>query len=432
MEKNLVETGIGTYVTDAMKIFGKDVNTKRQLPLIHDGLKPVYRRIIYETLVNSTGKMTKTASIAGRVIATTHMHGDQSVIPPISNLVRWGILDGQGNHGMKSLIGDDIDPAAARYTEACISQKYLNIFKDLMPYVPYVDAEMAGFIEPTYLPTPTPLCLTFSTLGIGIGVNTRIPAFTVKSMIDALLNDDPNLLEAPFGLTLVKEESELDSLWNVGIGRLTYSYKVYSGNSAAGHGVFIEGEAELFKPELSKLQAQRDLGRIFINDETDKTGTRIFIGRNYNVKAINYDQILELAKEAGTLKKTYRLTVSDGENVYLIPLKNWLKFTYDNYVELVKTYRLDKIEKYRFDYEVYDNLPKVVDLLYKNRDLTPTDISDQLKISLDIVTTILSKSINTLRNTDGGAKKLESIKEKIEYYTNLDPLTKVNELIDAF
>ena len=175
--KNTVS--IGDFVTESMTHFGKEVNTNRQLPHVLDGLKPVYRRIIYETLTNNVGSMTKTAAIAGRVIATTHPHSDSSVVPPISNLVRWNILEGQGNHGLKSLMGDDIDAAAPRYTEAKISSKYLNIFKEFMPYVEYVDAEMPGYKEPKYLPSPIPLCLSFSTLGIGIGVNTRVPAFTV-------------------------------------------------------------------------------------------------------------------------------------------------------------------------------------------------------------------------------------------------------------
>jgi hypothetical protein len=423
--------GIGEYVEKSLTLFGEDVNTQRQLPLIYDGLKPVYRRVIYETLTNSVGVMAKTAAISGHVISTNHPHGTASVEPPISNLVRWGILDGQGNHGMKSLMGDDIDAAAPRYTEAKISQKYLNIFKELMPYVPYKPAEIQGE-EPEYLPTPVPLCLTYGTLGIGHGANTRIPAFTVRSMMNALKHNNPKLLEAPFGLKLIPSECEFDLLWTKGIGKLTYTFNVYEASSESGYGCYIEGEPELFKPDLSVFNQLRDLGRIYINNETDKTGNRIFIGRNYNVKSITYDQIKEMAEKASKYVKTFRLTVSNGKKIYLIPLRDWLKTTHDNYIEVIKRYKEDKISKFEFDYEVYKYLPQVVELLYKNRELTAEQIANTLKIKVEIVSSVLSKSINTLRNTDSGTKKLESLQEKINYYKNLNPLIKINELINEF
>lgn len=422
---------IGKFVHDSMVAFGEDVNTQRQLPLYHDGLKPVYRRAIYTMLSQGTN-MAKTASIVGKMIGTVHPHGDQSCEQPVSNLVRWGIAAGQGNHGGKMLIGEDADRSAPRYTEARVSDKYLNIFKDLMSYVPYDPAELPGFEEPRYLPTPVPLCLTFGSLGIGIGVNSRIPAFTVTSMMRALMNDDPQLLEAPFGLKIIKEESELDLLWTVGIGKVTYSYNVYQADSEGGFGTYVEGEAELFRPRLEVFNDYIDLGRVFINDETDETGTRVFIGRNYNVKGISFDQIYEMAVQASKQTKTYRLTVTDGEKVFLIPLKDWLSQTYDNYLEVIGRYKVDKIAKYEFDYKVFDNLPRVAEYQFNNRDTEDVDIAEALGIELEVVSAILSKNLRTLRNSDSGTKKLEAISEKLDYFRNLHPQDKVKEIINEF
>ena len=131
------------------------------------------------------------------------------------------------------IYGDDISPAAARYTEAKISSKFRSIFSDLMPYVPFKDGELEEQ-EPEYIPTPIPLSLLFGGLGIGFGANMRIPAFTIKSIYNALIKDDPELLEAPFGLKLIKDKSQLKELWDTGLGRLTYQYQVYYEENEAG------------------------------------------------------------------------------------------------------------------------------------------------------------------------------------------------------
>jgi hypothetical protein len=430
-EQNVTSTPIGGFVHDSMISFGADVNMKRQLPLVYDGLKPVYRRVIY-TMLRQGDRMMKTASIVGNCIATVHPHGSASVEQPVSNLVNWGIAEGQGNHGQKMLIGEDAERSAARYTEAKISKKYFNIFNELMPYVPYDPAEMAGFDEPRYLPTPVPLCLTFGTLGIGIGVNTRVPSFTVKSMMKALLKDNPKYLKAPFGMHIVPEKSNLDSLWNTGIGKVTYSYNVYQGESAGGYGTYIEGEAEIFKPRLSDFDEAVDLGRVYINDETDETGSRVFIGRNFNVKAISYDDIFDMAQKAAVETKTYRLTVTDGNNVYLVPLRSWLKSTYDSYVETINKYKSDKMAKYQFEYKVYDHLHEVAQYQFDHRDADDDEIAKKLKLDKDIVSSILSKNLRTLRNSDSGKDKLKGIKERIDFFTNLNPTDKIDEIINEF
>lgn len=425
----ILQQGIGDYVMNAITEFGLDVNTKRQLPLVNDGLKPVYRRAIYACLENGNS-MQKVAGIAGNMIGTTHPHGDRSCAEPVSNLVRWGILTGQGNHGKKTIIGQDSRPSAARYTEAKISDKYYKIFSDLMPYVPYENAEIKG-VEPEYLPTPIPLCLTFGLLGIGIGVNARMPVFTPKSLLKAVLANDPYLLEAPYGLDIIQDESELQELWDTGIGRVTYSYRVTRGSSSGTQGSYITGVPELFKPNLLKFTPYVNSGRVFINDESDKTGTRIYIGRNYNVKGITLDQIQEMAEGASKSAKVYRLTVTDGKRAFLIPMKKWLELTYANYLNLLETYRLDKIQKFEFDYKVFDSLPKVVETLYNNRDYDQQKISEVTKIELEVVSAILQKSISTLRNIDS-TKKLASIKEKIDEFKFLDKNKKLMDIMNEF
>jgi DNA gyrase/topoisomerase IV subunit A len=425
-----MKTSIGNYVTDAMTLFGLEVNTKRQLPSVMDGLKPSYRHIIYEELKYGP-QFRKSVDIAGSCLSTTHGHGDQSLKDPISNLCRWGISKGQGNHGKRMLIGEDTEPSAMRYTEARISDKYLKIFSDLMPYVPYIDSEVKG-TEPEYLPTVFPLCLSFGTQGIGIGVNCRMPAFTVKSMMDAMMNDNPNLLEAPFGLIIDKDKSELDLLWRTGVGKICYKFQVKEEWLEGKYGFMLTGQPELFKPNMSKLNKLVEASKIYILDQTDKTSTRIFIAREYNVKSLSNEALEKDVREASENTRTYRLTVADGNQAYLISLREWLNKTYTNYLSLIDKYKNDRINKLKFNRLVQENLKLVIDT-WKLSDYNDTkqELADKLNLDIGIINAILSKSISSLskKDTSGAIAKIDS---EILAYEQIDPKQKVIEVINEF
>lgn len=52
---------IADYVSNAIYEFGKEVNLNRQLPSLYDGLKPVYRRLIYTAMSYSSSVPVKSA-----------------------------------------------------------------------------------------------------------------------------------------------------------------------------------------------------------------------------------------------------------------------------------------------------------------------------------------------------------------------------------
>lgn len=421
---------IANYVSNAIYEFGKEVNLNRQIPNIYDGLKPVYRRLIYIALSHSTSNPIKSATIIGECMGKYHPHGDRSLMEPLNQLYKYGVFTGNGNFGKKTLLGRDIKAAAPRYTEVMVSPKYRDIFSELLNYVPYRDAEIMGNKEPQYLPTPIPLCLLQSSFGIGIGVNSRIPAFTFDSLMDAYFQDDPKLLRSSYGLIL-GDDSELDRLWNTGIGNVTYSFHCKWGNSKSGQGVYISGDPTLFKPNLSVLEKLVTEGKIFINDETDRTGQKIFISRNYNIKSISWEYLLDLCKSASTKMRTYRLTVCEGDKAYLIPLKEWLKVSVENYLRLVDVLKSDKISKYEFDRLVYLNLPRVAEYLFNHRNSNNEEISKELELDIEIIRAILQKSINTLKNTET-TEKVNSIMGKINYYKSLNPSDYLKTIIKQF
>lgn len=418
---------IDKYVTESLTHFGAGVNTERQLCLEVDGLKPVYRRVIY-TALQMGNRLTKTASITGNCIAKYHPHGSDSVDNVISALVRWGIFDGQGNHGLKMIYGEDISPAASRYTEAKLNDEWRTIFSEMMPYVPYREAEIEGNSEPEYLPTPLPMSLLFNGMGIGYGVNARYPMFTATSMIEALTHDNPGLLKAPFGLSIDYDESELDELWSVGIGKICYKYDVQQCGLSSGYGTMISGSPEIFKPNLEKaFEEELSKGQVYILDQTSSDIPKVFIGKSPNVRAITTDDIYETCLQVCSYARTFRLTVTDGDHAYLIPLRQWLQNCFYNYTQVIERFKADKIEKLEFDYQVFTWLPIIAQCQFDHRDWDSDKIAEANKCDLEVTKAILRKSISTLRHSDS-TDKLKEIRKSIEYYKSIDPVTYALEL----
>jgi len=415
------EVNILDFVKSGTIMLGREVNSNRALPLVNDGLRTVYRRAIYTAL--GYNHDVKTATISGKIIGELHPHGLDSVDKALNNLARLGIFNGDANFGQKG-IETDIDAASTRYTETGISKKYRDLIEPLMSYVPFIDGELDGFREPQYLPTPIPLAFQFPIIGLGVGVNCRIPAFEMSSLVDAMVSDDPMKLKAPYGLEIDYDNSELWSLWNTGLGKVTYKYHVDIENHSGDNLIVIHagfGAPEVFKPNVSVFQKYIDSGKMFSIDLTDGSRAAYGLGKNTRVAVENFDQCLELAKQISTNSKTYRLTVSDSEgHSYCIPMKEWLKECYTNYISLVNKMRDDKLAKAQFNKQVFEMLPQVGKLIVNNPDITDNEILKQVKgLTEQVLKVILSKSISQLRKGDT-SKEVAKYDEEIKKWTNFD------------
>ena len=180
----VLEQSVGKYVSTAMRIYGVETNENRSIPALEDGMKPVHRRIIWAAMTTARN-LSKTARLSGHVAGALHPHGTASIDDSITTLVNSPVpvLLGDGNWG------DIISPAAAaRYTnmklslygESFLDRNYLPV-TDMMPN--YDDREE----EPITLPSLLPNILMNDNMGIGLGVTTRIPAFTPTSLLKILL-----------------------------------------------------------------------------------------------------------------------------------------------------------------------------------------------------------------------------------------------------
>lgn len=188
--QNVISVSIVKEMQSSYLDYAMSVITSRALPDVRDGLKPVHRRILYSMHENGhtfSAKFVKSARIVGDVLGKYHPHGDSSVYDAMVNLVqpfttRYPLVAGQGNFG--SMDGDS--PAAMRYTEAKMSKMAAELIRDIEKNTVDFRANYDGTRkEPIVMPTVVPNLLLNGTLGIAVGMATKIPPHNLGEIVDA-------------------------------------------------------------------------------------------------------------------------------------------------------------------------------------------------------------------------------------------------------
>jgi len=244
-KERIVSVDIVPEMKESYLDYAMSVIVARALPDARDGLKPVHRRILYAMYMlglTHTARFRKSANIVGEVIGKYHPHGEQAVYDAMVKLgqdfsTRYPLIMPQGNFG--SIDGDP--PAAYRYTEAkmsAISAEMLrDIEKDTVLFRPNYDNRSK---EPTVMPAVVPNLLLNGTLGIAVGMATRIPPHNLKELIDALLHliDHPDTTTEDL-LTFIKGP-------DFPTGGIVYNQKDIAHAYAFGRGgVLCRGEVEI-------------------------------------------------------------------------------------------------------------------------------------------------------------------------------------------
>ena len=156
---------------------------ERAVPHIHDGLKPVQRRILHAMKELDDGRFNKVANIVGSTMQY-HPHGDASIGDALVQLGQKDLLvDTQGNWG-NILTGDSA--AAPRYIEARLSEFALEtVFNPkTTDWTVSYDGRKP---EPMTLPVKFPLLLAQGAEGIAVGLSSKILPHNFNEIIDAAI-----------------------------------------------------------------------------------------------------------------------------------------------------------------------------------------------------------------------------------------------------
>jgi topoisomerase-4 subunit A len=177
-------TALSGMYQDWFLDYASYVILERAVPHLHDGLKPVQRRILHSMKRMDDGRYNKVANIIGHTMQF-HPHGDASIGDALVQLGQKELLvDMQGNWG-NLLTGDGA--AAPRYIESRLSKFALEVVfnhKTTEWKLSYDGRNK----EPVTLPVKFPLLLAQGGEGIAVGLASKILPHNFIELIDASID----------------------------------------------------------------------------------------------------------------------------------------------------------------------------------------------------------------------------------------------------
>jgi len=368
---------------------------------------------------------------------------------------RYPLVSGQGNFG--SMDGDSA--AAYRYTEAKmakISDELIrDIEKETVDFVPNYDARLK---EPSVFPSALPTLLLNGTLGIAVGMATKVPPHNLSEVLEALkyLLDNPEATTEDL-LKFVKGP-------DFPTGGIIFNQKDISHAYATGRGgVVTRGEAEIVETKAGAyqivissipyqvnkaefiikmaglVQEKRLEGIRDIRDESNKEGVRVVVelksatnpnvvlnslykhtdleqSFNFNMlalvhgipKTLSLKMILEEfvthRKEVIKRRTAYDLRKAEAREHILIGLKKALDFI-DEVIKIIRKSK-DGPEAHkaliaRFKFSALQASAILEMKLQRLAGLERKKIEDELKLTQDL--------IKELKSILGSAKKIINI-----------------------
>ena len=184
---------LGAMYSDYFLDYASYVILERAVPHLHDGLKPVQRRILHSMRELDDGRYNKVANVVGNTMKY-HPHGDQSIGDAMVQIGQKDLMiDCQGNWG-NTLTGDGA--AAPRYIEARLTKFALEVAFNpkTTRWLPSYDGRNQ---EPLTLPMKFPLLLAQGVEGIAVGLACKILPHNFNELCTAAI---AHLRKEPFEL----------------------------------------------------------------------------------------------------------------------------------------------------------------------------------------------------------------------------------------
>jgi len=271
------------------------VNRERALPFCYDGLKSVQRRLLCATKELGYSRFIKSASLCGITVARYHPHSTDAVYGALVGMVQapQSLFESQGQFG-----GFGLYAAAMRYTQVRLSELG-KAYIQLIDQAPVSESE-AGSYEPNYLPVTIPYALMAGAMGIGVGIATMIPPFTLKSLVKYMKylikgGREPSL---EFWVDGIVKTNDMKSIVDSGKGVVIYRpFCTKHWDTKEGANLMtIQGDAPFIDTWVTKLsqilKEDLDQGWAFMrNESTNKLLVKV--GREKGIRRITDDQLFK-------------------------------------------------------------------------------------------------------------------------------------------
>jgi len=380
----------------------------RALPDVRDGLKPSQRRILVAmndlSLFPNRG-YRKCAKIAGDTSGNYHPHGEDIVYPTLVHMaqnfrLRYPLVQGQGNFGSI----DGYPPAAMRYTEARLSWPAMELLADLdKNTVEFASNYDETQQEPLVLPSRFPNLICNGSMGIAVGMATKIPPHNLREVASGLkaLIDHPDIsiaelldhVKAPDFPTggIIYGMSGVQQAYATGRGLIYIRARADIETLKNGRENIVVTEIPFLVNKASLLEKIADLvrdktidGLANIRDESGRKGLRIVFECKREAQA---EVVLNQLYSHSMLQTTYgvmMLAIVNGRPE-MLNLKQMLQHYIDHRHEMVvrrTQYDLERAEARAHILEglriALDHIDLVIETI--RRSSSPADAQERLAV----------------------------------------------------
>lgn len=329
---------ICNVLDDKMMDYSAYVILHRALPSIEDGFKVSLRRILYTMNKYNMTKLTKSASVSGKVMEI-HPHSD--CYPTIVNMVQ------TDNHVNPFIIGKgafayhtsrDTQPASSRYSEIKIApyaqEMMEGLKKNSVEMIPTFDGSNE---EPLYLPTKHPNILTHSQQGMAVGMASNFPSFNLEEVCDYTINflngtNDKELIpDFATGGELIYNKQQIDSINNYGTGTIDIKAKYeVNGDYILIKEIPYTTTREAIIEKIVYLVKSNKLKEILdIKDTTDLKGMEIEIKVKKNInKDVLMQKLYKFTPLQSSFSANMNCLVNNTPKVLGVKqiIKEWIDF----------------------------------------------------------------------------------------------------------
>lgn len=450
-------TEIRNEMQNAYLDYAMSVITARALPDVRDGLKPVQRRILYQSSqmgLRHNVPHRKCARIVGDVMGHFHPHGGEAIYDALVRLaqdftMRYPLMDGQGNFG--SIDGDP--PAAMRYTEARLTELaeelLADIDKDTVDFKPNFDDSLK---EPTVLPGKVPNLLINGANGIAVGMATLIPPHNLGEICDAInyiidhwtrIDDiEPDDLmqfvkgpDFPTGGIILGTEG-IKEAYATGRGRIVVRGKLHTEPISGGRTRIVVSEIpyQVNKTSLieriAELVRDRKIEEIGdLRDESDRQGMSLLIELKRGVDATPVVNALLKLTTLQTAFSINMLALVDGEP-RVLSLKKSLQLFVQHRQQVITRRTQFELERARLRAHILeglkialDHLDEVIRIIRQSADADTAreNLIKKFKFSEIQATAILDMQLRRLAALERKKilDELAEVKKRIAYLQDL-------------
>lgn len=434
-----------SYIDYAMSVI-----EGRSLPDVRDGLKPVHRRILYtmyeNNITNSSG-MRKCADTVGKTMGGYHPHGDQSIYDALVRMaqdfsMRYPLIDEQGNFG--SIDGDP--PAAMRYTEARMSKLSESLLNEIGDDTVDMESNYDGRMEePSVLPSAFPNLLVNGSMGIAVGMSTKIPPHNLTEVINATIhyikNPDCTVEELmeyvsgpdfPTGGQIIGRDG-IQNAYKTGKGkvRVRASYHIEDSDRGNREQIVVDEipynskKAKIIEKIADLSTEQKIQGIHSIRDESDRDGMRVVI----EVKSNSITEVVANQLIDTVLEKTFgviNLALVDGKPEVL-NLKEMIKHYVNHRYDVTRRKMEHKLEDAQAEEHLLEgrftalrNADSVVSLIQDSadRDDAIASLQTEYEMTETQAEHVVRMQLGSLTSLEMGELEdnYESVQTDIEYY----------------